>query len=71
MWRITKNKNKNERKFTRSKVIKVKSLNINLDPLSKDLEVKFGRMEGVSILKTSKKVFFFLGELGGFEDSSP
>jgi hypothetical protein len=37
-------KKKNERKSTRSEVIKIKILNINLDPLSKDLEVKFGRI---------------------------
>ncbi len=55
---------KNERKSTRSKVIKVKNLNINLDPLSKDLEVKFGRIiKKYKVLPSSKlqrKWIFFL-----------
>jgi len=46
MWRKTKKiiKEINERKSTRSKVIKVRILNLNPNLLSKDLEVKFGRI---------------------------
>jgi hypothetical protein len=68
-----KTKNLNERKSTRSKVIKVKILNINLDQLSKDLEVKFGRIiKEYKVLPFSKlkRKWIFLKSYG-VEDSNP
>jgi hypothetical protein len=54
----------NERKSTRSKVIKVRILNLNPNLLSKDLEVKFGRIikeyKVLPFSKLQRKWIFFL-----------
>jgi len=54
----------NERKSTRSKVIKVRILNLNPNLLSKDLEVKFGRIikeyKVLLFSKLQRKWIFFL-----------